>query len=214
MSKLVKVPDEACGLELKSRRQLHHARPSSSQPGVPLCHIRRLCRKAAGTIGQRLLKREPASRGRRDYTAGKCKLRVIENIEEFGAQLQRETLGQIRVFCDREINVPEAWTVDGVAAEITEIASRLREREGIDVAKRGTSVKDRIHPGTISGRWRLAQCALPFIGSALYFFTRAKSTFVVASVTVIDWVVGLPSALQVFNVYVPGGTFLIVKVPS
>jgi len=51
-------------------------------------------------------------------------------------------------------------------------------------------------------------------GSLLVYFFTVNSTVVVAALTSTACVVGLPSSLQVFNVYFPAGMFLISKFPS
>src|ERR1700675_1764295 len=51
------------------------------------------------------------------------------------------------------------------------------------------------------------------IRPAAYFFT-VRSAVAVPLATVTDCVVTLPSSLQVFNVYVPGGTSFISYAPS
>jgi hypothetical protein len=46
------------------------------------------------------------------------------------------------------------------------------------------------------------------------YFLTVNSTVVLAEATSTACVVGLPSSLQVFNVYFPAGMFLISKLPS
>src|ERR1700674_659646 len=48
----------------------------------------------------------------------------------------------------------------------------------------------------------------------LDYFLTVSSTVAVAELTSTACVVGLPSSLQVFNVYFPVGTSLIAKLPS
>jgi len=48
---------------------------------------------------------------------------MIKNIEEFGAKLQIEPLGDFGVFGDGEIGVHEIGTDDGVTTEVTKVAS-------------------------------------------------------------------------------------------
>src|ERR1700719_4093664 len=58
---------------------------------------------------------------------------------------------------------------------------------------------------------RLAtRCPGPFLA----YFLTVRSTVAVAPLTSTACVVGLPSSLQVFNVYFPAGAFLISKLPS
>jgi hypothetical protein len=73
-------------------------------------------------------------------------LRVIEYVEYLSAKLQLESFSQRRVFCDREIGVPKTWAVNRIAAEVTEISSRLRKRQGIQVAIRGTASEYLVNP--------------------------------------------------------------------
>src|ERR1700741_5686188 len=51
-------------------------------------------------------------------------------------------------------------------------------------------------------------------GSSLGYFLTVSSTVAIAPLTSTACVVGLPSSLQVFNVYLPEGIFLISKLPS
>src|SRR5260370_36888338 len=59
---------------------------------------------------------------------------------------------------------------------------------------------------------RLATRCVP--GPFLAYFLTVNSTVAVAALTSTASVVGLPSSLQVFNVYFPAGIFLISKLPS
>src|SRR6266567_5010612 len=47
-----------------------------------------------------------------------------------------------------------------------------------------------------------------------FYFVTVRFTFTVAPATVTGCEAGLPFSLPVFNVYWPGGTFLITKLPS
>src|SRR5207245_10395537 len=51
-------------------------------------------------------------------------------------------------------------------------------------------------------------------GPYLIYFLTVNSTVAVAALTSTGCVVGLPSSLQVFRVYLPAGIFLISKLPS
>src|ERR1700682_2552392 len=59
---------------------------------------------------------------------------------------------------------------------------------------------------------RLATRGVP--GPFLVYFLTVNSTVAVAALASTACVVGLPSSLQVFNVYFPAGIFLISKLPS
>ena len=134
-------------LELEPRSELQHSRPAAAETWITLRDVRRLRREAAGTLSQGLLKCEARSSRRGNHAAGQRKLRMIENVEEFGAKLKIQPLGQLRVLRQRKINIPKAGAVDGVATKIPEIACGRGEGEGIDVAVRGIAAKDLVNAG-------------------------------------------------------------------
>ncbi len=134
-------------LELKPCSELQHSRPAATKTWIPLRDVRRLRREAAGTPSQGLLKCEARSGRRRNHASGQRKLRMIENIEEFGAELEIQPLGQLRILRQRKINIPKAGAVDCVATKIPEIACGCGEGEWVDVAVRGIAAKNLVNAG-------------------------------------------------------------------
>src|ERR1700751_5441002 len=60
---------------------------------------------------------------------------MVENIEEFGAQLQVQSFRQTRVLRDRKIHVAKSGTKDRVPTQIAKSAeSRLHEGQRIEIA--------------------------------------------------------------------------------
>src|SRR5262245_25611256 len=60
---------------------------------------------------------------------------MVEDVEEFGAELQVETVEDLRALANGEIHIPELRSEARISAEIAESAiGRLRERRAIQIA--------------------------------------------------------------------------------
>src|SRR5579862_8875612 len=93
-------------LESQLRGELHATRPAASKERVSDSYVARCCQRVVSAV--------PASGGvRRADIADEVrqqrtgKVRVIEQIEEFGAKLHHDVLRQFRVFKNREIELLE-----------------------------------------------------------------------------------------------------------
>src|ERR1700751_1316324 len=124
-------------LELESRSELNTPLTSTAETRVALRDVWGLGRKTAGTIRKRC--------SRIYYTAGQRELRMVKYIEEFGAKLEDEPLGEMGVFRNREIDIPESGAVHCVATQISVLSRGRRERKRIDIAIRGTSTQNLRH---------------------------------------------------------------------
>jgi hypothetical protein len=67
---------------------------------------------------------------------------MVEYIEEFAAKLKDQPLGEMRVFRNREIDIPESRAVHCVATQIAVFSSGRRERKRVDIAIRWTSAQN------------------------------------------------------------------------
>jgi hypothetical protein len=67
---------------------------------------------------------------------------MVEYVEEFGAKLKDEPLGEMRVFRNREVDIPESRAVHRVATQISVLSSGRRKRKRIDITIRRTSTQN------------------------------------------------------------------------
>ncbi len=100
----------ALALELEAHAELHNARAATAEARVPLGHIWRLRDGARGT-GVRNLSAVRVDAGS-DHVRRQREIRVIEEIEELRAELQRVVLTELEIFGRRKIQVAEAGAVD------------------------------------------------------------------------------------------------------
>jgi len=121
-------------LELKSRGELHHSRASAAETRIALRDIRGLSRKTTRTFRER--------RSWIYYTSRQRELRMVEYVEEFGAKLKDEPLGEMRVFRNREVDIPESRAVHRVATQISVLSNGRRKRKRIDITIRRTSTQN------------------------------------------------------------------------
>ena len=56
---------------------------------------------------------------------------MVENVEEFGAELSMDSFAQVPVLSDREIKVPEPRTLKHVPAHVSELPQRRRHHDGV-----------------------------------------------------------------------------------
>src|SRR5580704_2815947 len=121
------------GLECEFGCQLYPARASATQERVANPHVAG-CRElvsltgGSGTGFAIPVGHQPRSGGigneRRKERIGK--VRVVQNVEEFRAQLHAQTFGKLRVLIKREVPLLEAGTAQGVATFVAKVPrSRL-----------------------------------------------------------------------------------------
>ena len=58
-------------------------------------------------------------------------VRVIEDVEEFGAELQALGFAEMEIFCQRKIEIPEARIREHIPAHISEVAEGRRHHDGV-----------------------------------------------------------------------------------
>src|SRR3974390_1869726 len=102
--------------ELKADAKLHHARATAAEAGVALGHIRGLGNDPGGTGGR--IDRAVRINPRGDDVRRQSEIRMIEDVEELGPQLQGHLLANFEVFGNGEVEIHEAGAVDLVATQI------------------------------------------------------------------------------------------------
>src|ERR1022692_162112 len=111
-------------LERKLRTQLHRTRPARADRGVGGGYIRSSATATERTHG-RIIQPEPV------LTAVRVgEVRVIEDVEELGAELKPHGFSKVEILSQREIEIPEAAVLEHVAAHVAELAERRRNHHG------------------------------------------------------------------------------------
>src|SRR5205085_9477303 len=83
-------------------------------------------------------------------SVGLAEVRVVKEVENFGAELHARLLRETRVLDDGEVRVVEAWADDDVASKAPEVGrgqARVDEDRGVEPAVGGVRVCNR--PGHV-----------------------------------------------------------------
>src|SRR6267378_2189948 len=112
-------------LERELSRQLNPPRPAAAQERVSYAHVASCCNGIASLAHFTVpagLKPVKSRIGNECRQEGIRKVRVIQHIEEFGAELHLQPLSDRCVFINREVPLLEGWSVEGVTAEVPKMA--------------------------------------------------------------------------------------------
>ena len=101
--------------ENELQAQLNRAAAAGADDGVGGCNVRRGATAAEGLCGRVV---EPIAVL---PSVGICEVRVIEDIEELGAELGVETFAQLPVLGNGEIEVLESGITEEVTSHISEL---------------------------------------------------------------------------------------------
>src|SRR6267378_643400 len=119
-------------LERELSRQLNPPRPAAAQERVSYAHVASCCNGIASLAHFTVpagLKPVKSRIGNECRQEGIRKVRVIQHIEEFGAELHIQPLSDRCGFIDRQVPLFECRSVESVTAEIAEM-SRTRNAIG------------------------------------------------------------------------------------
>ena len=128
---------------METQTELENARAAAAEAGIALGHVGSLRDETGGKAsrnriakivvctcgGQRLGVAARIESGVDDI-ARQSEIRMIEDVEELGAELQRETFTNLEEFANGKIGIPEAGAEDLVAAEVAEIPGGIRGSDG------------------------------------------------------------------------------------
>src|ERR1700687_863788 len=121
-------------LENELQAQLHGATAARPDDGIGGGYVRR------GTLATERAGRRIVLTKTILSTVGIGKVGMVEDVEEFGAELHAEPFREMPVLGDGEIKVPEAGIAESVATHVPELSERRRnhDRAALRVAaKRG-----------------------------------------------------------------------------
>ena len=122
--------DESCNLELEAHTELDVA------------HLTQIARDVGDLARSRAV----------DAGTGVSKLRMVEDVEEFGAELSVHTLADIESFCNRQIRVEVSRAIERVAAP-ERVRWRTREAtSGSPVRGEGGDWNEELSEGRTSTR--------------------------------------------------------------
>src|SRR5271157_245339 len=131
-------------LKLQAQAKLQYAWSTAAEAGVALGHVGSLGDEACGTgiCVDRAIRINAGCY----HVSRQGEVGMIEDVEKFGAKLQRQGFGQFCILRDGEVRIPKTGSVNLVASQIAEIAGGLLERGRIQVARRRRPIRqNRIH---------------------------------------------------------------------